>query len=74
MVTLLKNCPAVRIPLSKKAALEIEIPDKDPQKITGYLLDCLYSKEEQAAMTFDGKTAGSSKLHDSVSSILQGNM
>lgn len=73
MVHLIKGCPKVQIPLSKKAAIHVEVPDKDPQKLTDYLLECLYTDEQLAGITHDGKTKGTKPLDTDVSTILKGN-
>jgi hypothetical protein len=72
MVPLVKGCPGVVISLSKKAALETEVPDGDPRKIIHYILGCLYDTVELAQMTFSGKTKGMKQLPSNVSAVLQG--
>lgn len=72
MAYLVKNCPQVCIPVSKKANIDTVCADGDPSKLTAYLLDCLFKGEEQAKMTCDGKIAGTTKLPDDVASILMG--
>lgn len=74
MVPLIKGCPQVMIPVSKKAAIDIEVTDGDPSKLVAYLLDCLHSTEELAQFTHDGKTAGTKPLPPAEATILKGDV
>lgn len=72
MVCLVKGCPQVTIPLSKKANIDTAVPDGDPSKLVAYLLESLYKVEELASMTCGGKVEGTKPLPDDVASVLMG--
>lgn len=50
------------LPLAKKSNIDLDAPDKDPQKILESLMDIFFSREQMASMTAVGKFDANSKL------------